>query len=96
MRKQYIITFQKPYKFEEKDYTEIDLSNLEKLTTKDLVEADTQFSAEGNFAVMNEMSIGYTAIVAAKVTQKPIEFFHSLPANEGIKVKNIIMGFLNG
>ncbi len=89
------ITFKKPYKFEGDEYKEVDLSGIENLSTKDLIDADKQFNTSGQMALMNEMTTGYSCIVAAKASGKPVEFFESLPAGEGLKVKNKVMGFLN-
>lgn len=91
-----VIKFNKPYKFEGKEYKEVNLSKIENLTTGDLIQADAQFSSTGNFSVMNEMTTGYSCIIASRATDKPIEFFEGLPAREGLRVKNVIMGFLNG
>lgn len=92
----YLITFKKPYNFEGQEYKEIDLSNLENLSTGDLIHADGQFSEAGQFAVMNEMTTSYACILAAKATNKPVEFFQQLPAIDGVKVKRVVMGFFNG
>lgn len=93
---EYLISFKKPYQFEGTEHTEVDLSNLENLVTVDLIHADGQFGESGQFAVMNEMTTGYACILASKATNKPIEFFQQLPALEGVKVKRVVMGFLNG
>lgn len=87
------VIFSKPYIFESKEYTEVDLSGLENLLTKDLVQADTMFTMSGQVAAMNEMSIGYACIVASIATKLPVEFFERLPGKEGIKVKNVIANF---
>lgn len=92
---EYLITFKKPFTFEGKEYKEVDISGIEKLTTGDLIEADGQFGNTGQFAVMNEMTTGYACIVAAQSSDKPIEFFQQLPAVEGVKLKRIVMGFFN-
>ncbi|MEH7122113.1 hypothetical protein V7127_02590 [Bacillus sp. JJ1773] len=89
------IIFKKPYKFENTDYKEVDLSGLDDMKTSDLIDADVQFSTSGQFSVMNELSLGYAIIVASKASGKPVEFFEGLPATEGLKVKNVVMGFLN-
>lgn len=94
--KNLIIKFNKPYKFEGTEYTEVDLSGLEDLTVKDLAAADKQFYAQGNVAASTETSIAYACIVAAKAAGKPVEFFENLPVNEGIKVKMEVVGFLFG
>ena len=92
-KNEYIIKLEKPYTFEGTEYNEIDLSGLEKLTVKDLVEAEKQFTASGQAAAVAEMSIGYAAIVAVMVTKKPVEFFNGLPAKEGVKVKTMVSSF---
>lgn len=89
------IIFKKSYNFEGKEYKEVDLSGIENLSTKDLIEADKQFNLSGQMAMMNEMTTGYSCIIAAKGTKMPVEFFENLPAGEGLKVKNKVMGFLN-
>lgn len=95
MSEQLRIVFKKPYTFEGKEYTEVDLRGLETLKTSDLAEADRLFNTSGQFSVMNEMAVGYTCILASKASELPVEFFESLPAPEGLKVKNKVMGFLN-
>ncbi|MEK5069816.1 phage tail assembly protein [Sporosarcina sp. FSL K6-1508] len=90
-----LVVFKKPYPFEGTDYKEVDLSKLDELSTGDLIKADSQFSQIGQFSVMNELTTGYACILSSKATGKPIEFFEGLPAREGLKVKNIVMSFLN-
>lgn len=92
-QEEYLIKFKKPYSFDGKEYAEVDLSGLENLSTKDLVAADKTFIASGQSAVVAELSVGYSCIIASKVTGKPIEFFEDLPGNEGIKVKNTVARF---
>jgi hypothetical protein len=89
----YLVMFAKPYNFEGTEFNGIDLAGVENLTTRDLADADKQFIKSGQIATVNEMSIGYACIIAAKVTNQPIEFFEFLPANEGIKVKNVVTNF---
>lgn len=90
---QYLITFKKTYTFEGTEYKEIDLAAIQDLKTKDLIEADKIFASRGQMAAMNEMNIGYACIIASKATQKPLEFFDNLPANEAIKLKNKVARF---
>lgn len=90
----YIVKFNKPFKFEGAEYKEVDLSGIEGLKTKDLAEADKVFISTGQVAVMNEMSTGYACIVASIVSKKPVDFFEELPAKEGIKIKTLISSFL--
>lgn len=89
----YLITFKNPYIFEGEEHKEIDLSNIQDLKAKDLIEADKVFSSRGQTSTMNEVNLGYACIIASKATQKPIEFFENLPANEAIKMKNKVASF---
>ncbi len=93
MKNEFLITFSKPYEFEGKEFKEVDLSGVKELKVKDLGQIDMQFASGGNFAVMNEMSITYACMVAAKASSKPYEFFENLPAREGIAIKNLVVGF---
>ena len=92
---EYYVPFNKPFTFESESYEGVDLSGLENLSTNDLIDADKQFNSSGNMAIMNEMTTGYSCIIASKATGKPVEFFQQLPAGSGLKVKNTVMGFLN-
>jgi hypothetical protein len=89
----YLVKFNKPYTFEGGEYTEVDLSGIETMTVKDLADAERQFTIQGNVAAMNEMSISYACIIASMASKKPDTFFTGLPANEGVKIKNLVMGF---
>ncbi|MGE6379547.1 hypothetical protein [Peribacillus muralis] len=90
-----IVEFKKTYEFEGKEIKEIDFSSLENLTATDLIEADKVFGATGQFAMVNEMTLGYSLIVASAATKTPIEFFNQLGAADALKVKNKVMSFLN-
>lgn len=89
----YLIKFSGTYRFEGQEYREIDLAGLEDLTAADLIEADKAFIASGQVAALNEMSLGYACIIAAKVSAKPVEFFQGLPAKDAISVKSVVTNF---
>lgn len=92
----YIVKFAKPVKFEGKEYTQIDLSGLDDLSTRDICELQKRHAALGIVAPVIEMDCTYAQLVAAKVTNLPVEFFYSLPAREGGKVKQAVQQyFLN-
>lgn len=90
----YTIKFNKSYNFEGLDYKEIDLSNLENLTTQDLASIDKIYTSKGQADPLKEMSVSYACILAAQVASKPVEFFENLPAREGIKLKTVVANFL--
>ena len=92
-----IIKFKKPYKFEGKEYSEIDLSGLEDLSAADMIAVNKIMNRSNpGIDVMPEVSLEYACNLAAKATKQPIEFFTNLPPKQAMKVKNRVMGFLFG
>ena len=93
-----VIKFKKPYKFEDKEYTELDLSGLDDLTASDMIATNKymQRTSGGGIDVMPEVSLEYACVLASKAAKLPIEFFTSLPPREAMRVKNRVMGFLFG
>lgn len=92
----FVIRFGKPYTFEEETYTEVDLSGLEDITAADMIATQKQMAKGGSVDMLPEMSVQYACIIAARITNKPIEFFTGLPAREAIKLKNVVSGFIFG
>jgi hypothetical protein len=89
----YLVKFNKSYSFEGTEYNEIDLSGIENLTAKDLMDVDRIYVSMGQDATARETTLTYACIIASKATGKPIEFFENLPARESIKIKNMVVGF---
>lgn len=76
-----VITLKKPYTFEKKEYTEIDLSGLDKLTIQDAIDAQRKLFGERETAsvVLCETTTAFAREIAAKATGLPIEFFKFAP-----------------
>lgn len=93
-----VIKFKKPYTFERKEYTEIDLSGMDDLTGADMIAVNKimKRTGSGGIDVMPEVSVEYACYFAARATKQPVEFFMNLPPRELMKVKNRVMGFLFG
>lgn len=92
-----LIKFAKPYVFEGKTYTEIDLSGLESLNAASMIDVNRRMArGQSGIDVLPEVSLEYAVNIAEKATTQPIEFFLCLPPKEAIKVKNRVMGFLFG
>lgn len=93
-----LIKFKKPYMFEGKEYTEIDLNALEDITAADMIATNKYMdrTSAGSISIMPEISLEYACVLAAKAVKLPIEFFTNLPPKEALKVKNRVMGFLFG
>lgn len=94
-----LIKFKKPYNFEGKEYSEIDL-NLDALTGTNIEEAEMQFTTQNpTVAVqtpLKEMSKGFQCVIAAKSSKQPVEFFKGLPARDYVKVTQRVQTFLLG
>lgn len=88
-----VVKFGKPYSFEGKEYTEVDLKGYESFTTQDLIEINTQWKAARGNALLPEFDLQWNCFAAARATKLPVEFFLGLPSKEGKKVCNIGIAF---
>lgn len=95
--KEGVITLSRPYKFEGKDYTEIDLSGIEKLKVQDAIDAQKQLFNEREIAatIMSETTTAFARIIAAKATGKPIEFFKFAPHRVSKRVNQMVQSKMN-
>ena len=91
-----VLKFRKPYKFEGVEYTEVDLSGMEDMTAADLCAVGTIMTKLGIVNPVAEMTVDYAIYMAARASGKPVEFFQGLPPKEGIRLKNMVTGFLYG
>lgn len=85
-----IIKFNKPFKFEGKEYTEVDLTKIDDLCAEDIKYIDRQFQRTGLVSSLKELTVTYAVIVATKASNMPIEFFNKLPLCEAMKIKNLV------
>ncbi|AJQ29021.1 phage tail assembly protein [Pelosinus fermentans] len=88
-----VITFNKPFIFEEKEYTELNL-DLEALTGKDLLEASREVRTIGETSPVVELSKSYYAVVGAKAAKVPIDLVLALPAKEFSQLTVEVQSFL--
>lgn len=89
-----LVRFSQPYSFEGETYTEIDLSGLETVTAGDVIKVNNLLKSTLN--PLPEMTMQFACHMAARVSHKPVEFFTRLPARDGMKVKNVVTGFIFG
>jgi len=87
------LIFSKPYEFEGETYTEIDLSGLDNLTAKDLINIDSAYVGQGGNPALTSLTLQYAIFVANIVTKKPLEFFDNLPAKDATALKNEVVHF---
>jgi len=92
----FVVKFAKPYQFEGKAYTEVDLSGLEDLTAEDMIQAEKYLVRNGGISAAPELSITYTCFIAAVAADKPVEFFRGLPPKDALKVKSKVTSFFYG
>ena len=92
-----IVKLEKPYIFEGKEYGEIDLTGLNKLTIKDAIDTQRQLFGEQEVAaaVLCETTTAFTRAIAAKATGLPIEFFKLMPRGAAKRVAVAVRGHLN-
>lgn len=85
-----IITFSQTYKFEGKEYSQVDLSAIDELTAGQLCKCERQFEQTGSISPIKELNLEYCLIVASSVSDLPIEFFKSLKGKDSNKVKQVV------
>ncbi|MBM7580007.1 phage tail assembly protein [Jeotgalibacillus terrae] len=93
--KKEVVVFAKPYQYEGKEYVEVDLSGVNNLTGDDLLNTEQKFNELGSISPMPQVTLPYTLLIAAEVTDLPFEFFKGLPAKEALKIRTMVMVFLN-
>ncbi len=87
--------FAKVYKFEDKDYTEIEF-DLDALTGRDISAAKKEFAAMGNFSPLPSTDSDFCAVLLARAAKLPLEFFTGLPAREYCSLTQKVSNFLMG
>ena len=92
-----VVDLGKPYNFEGTEYTEIDLSGLDKLTVKDAIDIQRQLFNEREVAaaMLTETTTAFARAVAAKATELPIEFFKLMPRSASRRVLGEVRGYMN-
>lgn len=92
-----VIILGRPYLFEGKEYTEIDLSGMEKLTVQDAVDAQREAYGENEVAAMMvcETTTAFACKIASKASGMPIEFFKLAPRRISRRVVAVVRAYLN-
>lgn len=96
-RQKIAVVFGKPYVFEDKEYPEIDLSDLDKLTVQDAIDTQRQLFGEQEVAasVLCETTTAFARNIAAKASGLPIEFFKLLPRGAMKRIVVVVRNYLN-
>ena len=80
-----IVKFAKPYSFEGTEYTEVDLSGMDKLTIQDMIDIQKNLANE----------LASLAALEATTSGKPVEFFKLMPRAKIKQVQTAILLSLN-
>ena len=96
--KKNVVVFKKPYKFEGKEYTELDLSGMERLTVQDVIDIQRELIEQGNTAALGaiEATTGYAMALATKACRKPGELFKLMHRNTMEQGQEAILRALAG
>ncbi len=93
---EHLIKFGKPYIWEGKEYTELDMSGLKNLTIRDAIDAQKRLINDGEAAALMlcETTTAFTREIASKATGKPIEFFKFMPVRVAKAVASEVQAFI--
>ena len=83
----HVMVFDRPYVFQEKEYTQIDLSGVAGLNAMHMTEAENRMSQAGFFIMENSFNYLYACIIAGMAVKLPEKFFLGLPVRELLKLK---------
>lgn len=93
----YIIHLRKTYQFEERSVSEVDMSGLEDLTTRDMVRANKILLSNGTASLSTtEMTVEYAMVIASFATDLPLEFFMQLKPRDAILIRKAVTDFFYG
>lgn len=92
----HVIRLNKPWRFEQKEYTEIDLSGLDCLTIQDAINAQRDLFGQQEVAssLVCETTTSFAMEIAARASGLPIEFFKLLPIGAGRQVKREVQAYI--
>jgi hypothetical protein len=90
-----IVKFAKPYSFEGTEYTEVDLSGMDKLTIQDMIDIQKKLAGEIATLAAVEATTSFAQEVATKASGKPVEFFKLMPRAKIKQVQTAILNNLN-
>lgn len=92
-----IIRLKKPYTFEGKEYTEVDISKLDEWTAADVDKARRTFEkmqgVDAQAAAAPEVDSRYCRLVASMASDLPLEFFNEMPARDCRMIDAAVSGF---
>lgn len=86
----HVMTLAKPYQFEGKTYTSVDLNGIADLNSMNESEAENRLARAGFMITDTSVNYLFQCILASMATGLPEEFFTGLPMYEVLKLKNAV------
>lgn len=86
-------TFKTPYEFDDTEYSEIEF-DLDGVKGSDLSAVKKQFAAAGHFSPVPTADSDFCALLLARVTKMPLEFYSGLPAKDYCAITQMVSNFL--
>ena len=85
-----VVTLDKPYTYDGKAVSVIDLSGVEELTSKDVSAAENEVLKTGIYSANMKNFFAYSCALASRATGNPIEFFTKMPLVDAVKVRGTV------
>lgn len=85
--------FKTPYEFDEKEYKELEI-DIENIKGSDISAVKKQFVAAGNFSPVPVSDSDFCAMLLARVTKQPLEFYTEMPAKDYCAITQAVSNFL--
>lgn len=89
-----IIKLKTPFTFEGKQYDEIDLTGLNDIKARDMIDINRRMTRGGNVDSTPELTLEYALNMANIAAKLPLEFFEQLPPRVALEIRGRITGFL--
>lgn len=89
-----VVKLSRPYRFEGKEITEVDLNGLEDLTGADMISIGRMMRKRGNTDASPEVTMEFSFFAAMQATGMPLEFFYGLSMKDSMRIKTRVNYFL--
>ena len=92
----FIIKLSHPYKYDDGEVSELDMSGIEDLTGRDIKKAQSIMTRHGNVTTVLETNVEFLQLMAAAAAHIEVEFIEGLNVKDTTRVKNWVSGYFLG
>ncbi|RPF48261.1 hypothetical protein EDD70_1076 [Hydrogenoanaerobacterium saccharovorans] len=89
----YVHTFEKPFEYEEKQYTDM-VFDFNKLTGRDMLDIEAEMQAQQDYVIAPEISRNFQAKMAAKAGKIGSDVLEQTPMKDFNRITNAARDFL--